>query len=125
MGQPIPTPYTTEEIFTMFKSTPEDLVASEDFFVFDGTLPSEKAYLAQSLQEIFTAIVSNPMVAQTLGIGPDFIKELFNQMYLLRGVTPARLPALTPTGPPTAAPTGQPAPPQLTALPSPAAGTST
>jgi hypothetical protein len=111
-------PYTTEEIFAMFKSTPEDLAQNEDFFVYDGTLPSEKAFLAQSMQEIFTTILSNPMVAQTLGIGPEFVRELFSQIYLLRGVTPARLPAMTPTAP---APGAAPAPP-ITALPSPPVG---
>jgi hypothetical protein len=114
-------PYTTEEIFAMFQSTPEELVQNEDFFVYDGTTPSEKAFLAQSLQEVFVTILSNPQVAQMLGIGPEFIKELFNQIYLLRGVTPARLPALTPPAIPAAvAPTGAP---QIAALPSPAAGT--
>lgn len=126
-------PYTTEEIFSMFKSTPEDLVQNEDFFVYDGTTPSEKAFLAQSLQEIFVTILSNPQVAQILGIGPGFIKELFSQIYLLRGVTPARLPALTPpVQPPSVATTGAPADvvppvpapaPKITALPSPATGT--
>lgn len=122
-GQPKATPYTTEEIFALFKSTPEDLVQNEDFFVYDGTTPSEKAFLAQSMQEIFITILSNPQVMQILGIGPGFIKELFSQIYLLRGVTPARLPALTPPAiPAQVAPTG--APPGITALPSPVAGTS-
>lgn len=125
-GQPGPgTPYTIEEVYALFKATPEDLVMAEDFFVYDGTLPSEKAFLAQSLQEIFTTILSNPIVAQTLGIGPEFVKELFNQIYLLRGVTPARLPALTPALPTPPAPTGIPAgPPALAALPSPVAAQS-
>lgn len=127
-GEQHATPYTTEEVFAMFKSTPADLVQNEDFFVYDGTTPSEKAFLAQSLQEIFTTILSNPVVSQVLGIGPDFIKSLFTQIYLLRGVTPARLPALTPpVQPPQGAPTGgapQTGAPQITALPSPATGTS-
>jgi hypothetical protein len=89
-------PYTTDEIFTMFKASPQELVQNEDFFVYDGTTPSEKAFLAQSLQEIFTTILSNPQVAQILGIGPEFIKELFSQIYLLRVLLPATLPALTP-----------------------------
>lgn len=118
-------PYTTEEIFTLFKSTPEDLAMNEDYFVYDGTLPSEKAFLAQSMQEIFTAILTNPQVAQILGIGPEFVKELFSQIYLLRGVTPARLPSMTPQAPTPAAPTGVPTgPTPITALPSPPAATS-
>jgi hypothetical protein len=122
-------PYTIDEIFAMFKSTPEDLVQNEDFFVFDGTTPSEKAFLAQSLQELFVTILSNPQVAMAIGAGPEFIKELFAQIYLLRGVTPARLPALTPpVTPPAVTTTGAPpvptpGTPQITALPSPAIGT--
>lgn len=125
-GQQKGTPYTTEEIFAMFKSTPEDLVQNEDFFVYDGTTPSEKAFLAQSLQEILVTILSNPQVAQAMGVTPEYIKEMMSQVYLLRGVTPARLPALTPSvAPPMGAPpaTG-PQGPQITALPSPTAGTS-
>lgn len=111
-GQPEYPKYTTEEIFTMFKADPVSIALSEDFFVFDGTLPSEKAYLAQSLQEILLSIMQNPVVGQVLGFGPDQIKELFNQIYLLRGVTPARLPVSAPT-PPIATP-------NIQALPAPA-----
>jgi hypothetical protein len=109
-------PFTIEEIFVLFKSDPVGIATSEDFFVFDGTLPSEKAFLAQSLQEMLMTIMTNPQVAMILGFGPAQVKELFNQIYLLRGVTPARLPA------PTQAPaSGAPA---LTALPSPAGAAS-
>lgn len=86
-------PFTVEEIFTLFKADPVSIAMSEDFFVFDGTLPSEKAFLAQSLQEILMQIMSNPEVAIIMGYDAQTIKELFNQIYLLRGVTPARLPS--------------------------------
>lgn len=86
-------PFTIEEIFTLFKADPVSIAMSEDFFVFDGTLPSEKAFLAQSLQEILMQIMSNPEVAIIMGYDAQTIKELFNQIYLLRGVTPARLPS--------------------------------
>lgn len=101
-GQAIPAqpmPYTTSEIFTMFKSDPIGIATSEDFFVFDGTLPSEKAFLAQSLQEIWMSLITNPVVAQIMGYGPAQMKELLNQIYLLRGVTPARLPSPSQNGP--------------------------
>lgn len=95
-GQPVPPPnYTTEEIFQMFQADPVAIAMSEDFFVFDGTLPSEKAFLAQSLQEILMQILQNPTFASVLGFGVEQIRELFNQIYLLRGVTPARLPSTT------------------------------
>jgi hypothetical protein len=84
--------YTTEEIFTLFKADPVAIAMSEDFFVFDGTLPSEKAFLAQSLQEILMTLFQNPEVAIALGYTQEMMQELFNQIYLLRGVTPARLP---------------------------------
>jgi hypothetical protein len=113
--QQIPVPYTDEEIFSMFKSDPVSLATAEDFFVFDGTLPSEKAFLAQSLQEVLMQILSNPTILQVLGWGGEQVKELFNQVYLLRGVTPARLPAPAP------APTQQP---PLSVVPSPPAATS-
>lgn len=86
-------PFSVEEIFTLFKADPVSIAMSEDFFVFDGTLPSEKAFLAQSLQEILMQIMSNPEVAIIMGYDAATIKELFNQIYLLRGVTPARLPS--------------------------------
>lgn len=99
-GQPVPVPYTIEDIFQMFKADPMTIATSEDFFVFDGTLPSEKAFLAQSLQEIFMKLVQNPQVLQVLGYGQDALRELFDQIYLLRGVTPARLPVGGPAIPP-------------------------
>ena len=111
-------PYTVDEIYIMFQSTPQDIAAGEDFFVFDGTLPSEKAFLAQSLQEMFMQILANPQVAQTLGFDGNTMRELFNQIYILRGVTPARLPAQSAT-----APMGG-APPNLTALPPPSVANS-
>jgi hypothetical protein len=95
-GASVPTYFTDDEIFTMFKADPITIATSEDFFVFDGTLPSEKAFLAQSMQEILVTILQNPDVASILGYGPEQVKELFQQIYLLRGVTPARLPAPSP-----------------------------
>ena len=93
-------PFTIEEVFAMFKSDPIGIATSEDFFVFDGTLPSEKAFLAQSLQEILMQIMTNPVVAQVMGFDATTVRELFNQVYLLRGVTPARLPAPKPVAAP-------------------------
>lgn len=91
--------FTTEEVYALFKSDPLSLAKSEHFFVFDATLPSEKSFLAQSLQEILMVMFQNPEISVVLGYGPEQIKELFNQIYLLRGVTPARLPAPQPMMP--------------------------
>lgn len=100
------------DLFSLFKADPIAIATAEDFFTFDGTLPSEKAFLAQSLQEILMTILSNPEVSQILGYGPDQVKALFEQVYLLRGVTPARLPEAGPPQPPAPDPTQQQQPPE-------------
>lgn len=91
-GMPVVTHFTVEEVYDLFHADPVTIATSEDFFVFDATNPSEKAFLAQSLQEILMELLANPQIAQVLGYGPEQIRELFNQIYLLRGVTPPSLP---------------------------------
>lgn len=71
--------------FQNFKGTPEQLVSSYDMFIYDGTLPSDKLYLSQSLQEIFSIIMTNPQAALQFNIDP---KLVFEEMYRLRGVEP-------------------------------------
>lgn len=93
-------------LFAMFKADPVSIAASEDFFVFDGTQPSEKAFLAQSLQEVLMTVMSNPAIMQVLGYGQDQIRFLFNEIYELRGITPPLMPA--PTPPPAMPPQPQP-----------------
>jgi hypothetical protein len=73
----------TEEEWLAFKGTPEQLVRSRDLFVYDGTLPSDKLYISQSLQEIFTVLISNPQAAVQFNIDP---KVVLDEMYRLRGV---------------------------------------
>ena len=66
--------------------SPEDpalLVGLEDYFVFDGTLQSEKGFIAQSLQELVQAMFSNPLVMQIL---PMDIGKLLEEVLILRGV---------------------------------------
>lgn len=101
---------TTEELFKLFKADPISIATSEDFFVFDGTTPSEKAFLAQSLQEIMVTILSNPQVSAVLGFGPEQVKALFQDIYTLRGVTPSRLPAPRSPASPAIAPMPSPQP---------------
>lgn len=86
----------TPELFSAFKADPVALASSEDFFVFDGSTPSEKAFLAQSLQEIFMMLLQNPQVSAVLGFGPEILSSLFKDIYNLRGVTPSRLPVPNP-----------------------------
>lgn len=94
-----PNAVPVEDLYALFKADPITIASSEDFFVFDGTLPSEKAFLAQSLQEIFTTIFTNPQIAGVLGYGPEQIRYLFNEIYTLRGVTPPSMPAPAPVAP--------------------------
>lgn len=72
-----------DEIFVQFKGTPEELMRNQDFFVFDGTLPSDKAFLAQSLQEILGILLQSPQAVTLFGISP---KLLLEKIYELRGV---------------------------------------
>lgn len=83
-------------------SDPSRLVGVEDHFVFDGTLQSEKGFIAQSLQELVTAMFSNPLVMQVL---PIDIGKLMEEILQLRGVdnierfrTQPQLPNGQPTG---------------------------
>jgi hypothetical protein len=65
---------------------PEDsseLVGSEDFFVMDVTLESEKGYIAQSLQELLQSLMANPEAAAAFNINP---KALLDEVMELRGV---------------------------------------
>jgi hypothetical protein len=86
----------TEELYAAFHTDPLAIATAEDFFMFDATQPGEKAFLAQSLQEIFMTIATNPEMAMVLGYGPEQLRELFGQIYLLRGVNPAVLPTPMP-----------------------------
>lgn len=70
-------------MFANFKSNAVNLVGQNDFFVFDGTLPSEKAFLAQSLQELAQIAMANPQAANELGID---VKKMIKEIYGLRGV---------------------------------------
>ncbi len=99
-GMPTLPKYTIEELYALFHADPITIATSEDFFVYDGTQPSEKAFLAQSLQEILMSLMQDPNIAAMLGYGPEQIRALFDQIYLLRGVTPAVLPPSMPATPP-------------------------
>lgn len=49
--------------YVEFRGTPADVIAGQDYFIFDSTLSSEKGFIAQSLQELLVAVMSNPQVA--------------------------------------------------------------
>lgn len=75
-----------EARFAKFKADPETVICSGDYFVFDSTQASEKGFMAQSLQDLLTAIMtSNPAAAMQLmsAINPAKVME---EIFLLRGV---------------------------------------
>lgn len=59
------------------------LARSEDFFVFDSTLDTEKGFVAQSLQELVGVILSNPEAGLTFDLDP---KAMIEEILRLRGV---------------------------------------
>jgi hypothetical protein len=74
---------TLDAYFEFVKVTQDDMVGEYDFEIYDGTLPSEKVYVAQSLQEVLATILPNPELAMLLGIDP---RAVFYEMLTLRGV---------------------------------------
>jgi hypothetical protein len=101
---------TLDQLYAMFKADPVAIAKSEEFFIFDGTLPSEKAFLAQSLQEIFIQITQNPIIMQVLGYGPEQMRYIFDEIYELRGLTPPMIPPASLPPQPAAAPIALPPP---------------
>jgi len=72
------------EVLAGFTSTPEELVRSCDLFVYEGTLSSEKGYLAQQLTELFTQILQlGPTGLVQMDLSP---KLLLTKIYELTGV---------------------------------------
>jgi hypothetical protein len=63
--------------------TKENLAGNYDFEVFDGTLPSERAQVAQTLNELASSFISNPEAGMQLGYD---VRKLINEILLLRGV---------------------------------------
>ena len=76
-------PEKAQETFEEFNQESYNLVGNEDFFMFDGTLPSEKNYLAQSLQELVVALISNPEVAMQMQLD---IPAMIREIQTLRGI---------------------------------------
>lgn len=66
--------------FAAFK----DELYSYDFEFFDGTAPSEKGYIAQSMQDLLLGLMTNPMAAQMLSQEP--FRSLVVEIADLRGI---------------------------------------
>lgn len=62
---------------------PIELLGNEDYFTYDGTLSSEKNYIAQSLQELVSTLASNPELA--MGSGLDLV-AMVQETFALRGL---------------------------------------
>lgn len=71
-----------QQRYEAWKETPEDVIAGDSYFMFDGTLQSEKGYIAQSLQELLVAIMQNPYAAQQLDLDP---RKMLEEVQWLRG----------------------------------------
>lgn len=71
--------------YNLWKGTPQEVAAGDDFFTFDSTLASEKGFIAQSLQELLIAIMSNPVAAQQLDLDP---RAMLEEVQQLRGAGP-------------------------------------
>lgn len=84
-GQPIAPGLTAEQKqqqrWTDFKGTPEEVICGDDYMVFDSTLSSEKGFMAQSLNDLLSVLLSNPLAAQEFDIDP---KAVLNEMQELR-----------------------------------------
>ena len=67
-----------QETFAAFKAQAIALIGKSDLFVFDGVLPSEKAFMAQSLQELLVVALQTPEVAIREGWDlTKILKEIF------------------------------------------------
>lgn len=65
------------------KATSSDLVGDYDFEVFDGTIPSERAAQAATLQESLAALLSSPDLILLTGLD---VKEMFFELMRLKGI---------------------------------------
>lgn len=62
-----------QQRFADFKGTPEEVICADDYMVFDSTLSSEKSFMAQSLTELLTVLLSNPQAARAFDIDPKMV----------------------------------------------------
>ena len=82
-----------QAVQTFSQVTKEDLVGNYDFLVFDGTLPSERAAIAMTLQELLVAMSKDPRLVMIFKKDPTLI---LNEVLELRGIRNAERFDLTP-----------------------------
>ena len=68
--------------YTTYRGTPAEVICGGDYFLFDSTLASEKGFIAQSLQELLSALMSNPMLPMQWDIS---VKAIVEEIQRLRG----------------------------------------
>jgi len=96
---------------------PAVLEGNEDYFSYDGTIASEKNYIAQSLQELVSILVSNPEVLAATGLDVVAMIEEVQSLRGLKNLDRFKRPqqnattGTTPTGSPALPPGNQPASP--------------
>lgn len=82
-GSQYGTPEKAEAV-KQFSSTPSDLICACDLWVYDGTLETEKNYLAQQLLELLQQVINlGPTGLLTLELSPKLLVE---KIYELLGV---------------------------------------
>lgn len=70
-------------LYALYALPIQQLVGSADFFIFNGTLPSEKSFLAQTLQELLAIVLQSPEAALSFNLNPN---KLIQEIYELRGI---------------------------------------
>lgn len=68
--------------YIAYRGTPAEVICGGDYFMFDSTLASEKGFIAQSLQELLSIVISNPAAAMQLDIS---VKGMLEEIQRLRG----------------------------------------
>ncbi len=72
--------------YLAFQGTPEEIICPTDYVVWDSTLSSEKGFMAQSLQELLSTILTiNPMAAQQIAMKMDPVKMVDEIQFLRTG----------------------------------------
>jgi hypothetical protein len=69
--------------YPLFHQPPAAIVANSDHFIMNGTLPSEKSFMAQSLQELLGIVLQSPEAAAMFNLDPN---KLMREIYELRGI---------------------------------------
>lgn len=71
---------TKASYFGPFRADPLTLARAYDYVPFDGTLPTEKLFVAQQLQELLGLLLSNPVTALQFNMNPVRVQEEIMQL---------------------------------------------